>query len=677
MTQFAPVEIFQRVLLAARSGRFDEAAIAAAQALADHPDDQRMLALGGAIELRRGQFERAASLLAPALQANPDDATVRGNLAEAKFHCGAIGEAIALCDDQAIARDPSRRLLQLAAYLAQESGDHERAVELYSNVVAEQPKDWSSWNNLGNNYRALADYPKAIDALVRAAQLQPSAQAIRINLANAYFHGGEPASGEALLREAIQLDPTDPVPLRTLFDQYSKMGRDEAALGAIREAVKLAPDDAEAHAEHGREAAKQTLYDESEAAYRTALKLRPDLAAAFIGLASNFERANQEHRFEALHAEAIESGVDARVLDYIDAMRLRREGRFEDAFAAIDRAGELPLAGQSRPIRGAILDRLGRYDEAFETFEAMNAATAEHMDQPRVRAREYSDMVKTSLERISAGWYESWTPAPQDNRPPPTFLGSFPRSGTTLLDTMLMSAPNVLVLEEQPFIPMMEQEAGGLEALAGMSEQQLVDARRSYWDRVAAYGPLREDSHVIDKQPLHTNNVPAIKRLFPDARFILAMRHPCDVLLSCYITNFRTNAAMSNFLTLQDAAALFDLTFSHWEKAQSVFNLPVKTIVYERLVENSERELRPLFDWLGLTWTEQSGDHTSAARSRGVVRTASYAQVTEPIYTRARGRWHNYRTHLEPVLETMRPWAEKFGYSLDDGRIPDWPDQAE
>jgi Sulfotransferase family len=206
---------------------------------------------------------------------------------------------------------------------------------------------------------------------------------------------------------------------------------------------------------------------------------------------------------------------------------------------------------------------------------------------------------------------------------------------------MLMSAPDVLVLEEQPFIPLMEQEAGGLEALASMEPDQLEVARAAYWERVAAYGPLGQNTQVIDKQPLHTNNIPAIKRLFPDARFILAMRHPCDVVLSCYVTNFRTNAAMSNFLTLDDAAKLYDLTFRHWEAAQSVFQMPVKTVVYERLVEDTPRELMPLFEWLGFSWPGNDVDHTDAARARGVVRTASYAQVTEPVYQRSRGRWQN------------------------------------
>ena len=169
---------------------------------------------------------------------------------------------------------------------------------------------------------------------------------------------------------------------------------------------------------------------------------------------------------------------------------------------------------------------------------------------------------------------------------------------------------------------------------------------------------------LIDKSPLFLSKVPLIKRLFPEARFILALRHPCDVLLSCFMSNFRLNRAMSNFLRLEDAAQLYDLSFRHWERANGLFDVAAHPIVYERLIEDVEAEVRPLFDWLGLEWHPQALDHTSTARSRGLITTASYSQVTEPIYKRAAGRWHRYRAHLEPVLPVLAPWAEKFGYTL-------------
>jgi hypothetical protein len=179
---------------------------------------------------------------------------------------------------------------------------------------------------------------------------------------------------------------------------------------------------------------------------------------------------------------------------------------------------------------------------------------------------------------------------------------------------------------------------------------------------------------VIDKQPLHANKIQTIMRFFPDARIILALRHPCDVMLSCFLTNFRTNHAMSNFLDLHEGAELYDLTFRQLQRAKEAFGFKIGTVVYERLVEDKSRELRPLFDWLGMEWPGDDADHRDAARARGVVRTASYSQVTEPLYKRAAGRWTQYRAQLEPIFPILKPWIDKFGYSLDDGRHPDWPE---
>jgi len=197
-----------------------------------------------------------------------------------------------------------------------------------------------------------------------------------------------------------------------------------------------------------------------------------------------------------------------------------------------------------------------------------------------------------------------------------------------------------------------------------MDEDKLRQAQRRYFELAANHAELRPQSLLIDKSPLYLQRVPQILRLFPDARFILALRHPADVLLSCFMSNFRLNSSMSNFLRLDTAAEFYDLTFSMWERAGDVFAMPVQTVVYEKMIEDPEGQLRPVVESLGLDWRSNMVDHQSTAQSRGTIKTASYAQVTEPLYRSAAGRWLHYRKHLEPVLPTLRPWIEKFGYGL-------------
>jgi hypothetical protein len=156
---------------------------------------------------------------------------------------------------------------------------------------------------------------------------------------------------------------------------------------------------------------------------------------------------------------------------------------------------------------------------------------------------------------------------------------------------------------------------------------------------------------------------PLIHRLFPDARFIFAARHPCDAVLSCFMQDFVLNPAMANFLTLEDSARLYDLALVFWTRARQILPLHVHTLRYEALVEDKERELRALLAFLGLDWDARVLDNEATAKARGPIATPSYAQVAQPLYTRARGRWERYREQMKPVLPILLPWAKRLGYS--------------
>lgn len=656
-------EAVRRIAALARGGQLDAAAIQLVEAIAQHPGDAVLSALGGAIEFHRGQFKRAIPYLEVAFREKPNDLTIRINLAESHFHEGNHAAALALCDEAIALADPSLRLARLGAHLAQAQEDFPLAIRLYRHLVKCDAKDWSLWNNLGNALGFEGDHEGAVEALQKAVALAPDSKPIRINLGNALIDAGNGDEAEAVLTRAGKDFADDATPFLSLFNLYRLVGREDDAYAAIAEAARRAPDDASIQSDHGQEAARRNRYDEAEAAFETAVRLDPKLGPPYVGLASVYERMNREVELEPLKIRAEAAGTDAQSMSYIDALRFKRAEAFDDAFAALEAAGDVIVPGRKHHLRGIMLDRMGRHDEAFEAFTAMNEHWQADPSMPTERARQYRDMIVTATDVLTPEWLRSWTPAlPFEDRPSPIFIVGFPRSGTTLLDTMLMADPRVRVLEEEPFLAEAEAELGGVEALATATEDQVRAAREGYFRRAAAICELDAESIVVDKHPMHLNKVPVIRRLFPGARFVLAMRHPCDVLLSCYITNFRINAAMANFLDLDDAAALYDLTFTHWEKARALFDVPVATIIYERLVEDTEGQLEPVFDWLGLQWPGKAFDHTKAARARGTVATASYAQVTEPIYSRAKGRWTKYRRHLERIHPVLAPWIERYGH---------------
>jgi len=670
-------DLLRQIAMLARSNRLDEAALQVTTATLAYPNDPVLAALGGAVEFHRGRYDRAVPYLEKAHARQPGDLTVRANLAEALFQVGRAAEALRLCDDASAKSDPSLRLARLGAHLAQEAEDFERAVRLYRHVLAKTPDDWSLWNNLGNALTGAGAVAEAAEALKRAVKLAPDAAPIRVNLGNALLDAERFEEGEATLRQAASDFPLDAKPLVALADFYRLSGREDEAFETLGEAARRAPDDAELLSDYGQQAGQRNEYEIAEASYEAALALRADLGPSIVGLAALFERTNREAELDPLRDRAIANAVDAQSIAYIDALRFKRAERFEDALAALEAAGDAVIPHRRHQLRGIMLDRLGSYDAAFAEFAAMNADRLEDPSRPAERAQAYREHVAADCALVGKDWVESWAPAdPAPERPAPMFLVGFPRSGTTLLDTMLMAAPGTLVLEEEPFVNEVEQSLGGTAALPGLDADAIAEARRRYFALVASAGDLGPDSLVIDKHPLHLNKVPVIRRLFPEARFILALRHPCDVLLSCFLTNFRTNPGMSNFLALDTSAELYDLTFAYWTKMRALFDLPVQTVVYERLVSDPRRELQPVFDALGLARPGDDFDHRETARSRGIVRTASYAQVTEPLYTRSAGRWRRYEAQLAPVIERIRPWIEQFGYSVEDDRVPGWGEAA-
>ena len=673
MSDASTAHVINRIGQAARSGRLDEAAALAAQAKAERLNEPTLFALGGAIEFHRRQFAHAVDYLEEAIAHFPDDAVIRANLAESLYQIDEKQKALSLCQLDFAKGDPSLRLARLGGFLAQESGDYKQAVALYRHVVKSASSDWEAWNNLGNALRGDDDLESSVAALEHAVALAPEQRPACVNLANGLFEVGRVDEAEKRLMRLAEEDKNDPIPFLSLFAMYRATGREDEAYEAIKAAAAAAPSDASIQSDFGQEAARRNEYDDAEAAFEQAVRLDPRLGPPFVGLASVYERMNREDELTPLRDRANAAGADDETLAFIDALRFKRDGMLEAAFDALQRSGDVVVPGRKFHLRGAILDRLGRPGEAMEAFNEMNAHWRADPSQPTLRAKEYRDAVQHGMDILSPNWVSSWKPFnPPERQRAPIFLVGFPRSGTTLLDTMLMAEPNTLVLEEEPFIGEVERALGGVEALPDLDEGALLNAREQYFAMVAEQGALTADTIVVDKHPMHLNKAPTIARLFPDAQFVLILRHPCDVLLSCYLTNFRVNMAMANFLDIDDAATLYDMTFTHWEKARGILNFPVHTVVYERLVTDQHRELAPLFDGLGFSSLDQDFDHRKAARARGTVRTASYSQVTEPIYTRATGRWRRYREFLEPVLPKLEPWITRFGYGLDDDGVLPW-----
>jgi hypothetical protein len=227
-----------------------------------------------------------------------------------------------------------------------------------------------------------------------------------------------------------------------------------------------------------------------------------------------------------------------------------------------------------------------------------------------------------------------------------------------------MGHPGTAIAEEEPMLSEVAKRVGDLSRLPGMDAGEVESLRRLYFEVAEQHVPEAREQLLVDKNPLAMGSIPVIHRLFPTAPLIFMERHPCDVVLSCFMTRFQPTGLGTNFVTLEDTALLYDEMARLWATSAEIFPVNAHSVRYERLVEDPEAELRPLAGFLGLEWMPQLLDHRATAKRRTFIRTPSYAQVTEALNANAVRRWTRYRKQMDQVLPIIEPWAKRLGYEL-------------
>lgn len=541
-------------------------------------------------------------------------------------------------------------------------GELARAILSGEAAARQEPDDGGLRLFVGMLHARRRDLKKAVPHLSRAAALIPGNPVPRLELARALAGVGRIDEAEAALR-GVPESGAELIRVRALI--AAQRGAHDQAAGLYRAAVARDPRDFESWGNLGR--ALLALGDGAGAigALRQALALRPDLAPLRIPLAEALERGNRLDELDTLVGTFAAAGVPAGDSALVRARLLHRRGDDKAALAAAEAAPRNRDAGGRAQLIGRISDRLGRHLAAFAAFLEMNRADGAGTDAARHAARAFRDQIALHSDTMSPSWYRSWAAADHvPTRPPPFFLFGFPRSGTTLIDTMLAGHRDLVILEERPVLHAAAEKLGGIERLAGLDAREVAALRAAYFEALDREAPHAAGKRVVDKLPFGMLDAALVHRLFPDARILFAERHPCDVVLSGFMTRFDPSGGMANFLELRELAALYDAAMTCWRRAREAMPLDVHPIRYESLIEDPEAELRALAAFLGLAWDPAMLDHVASAHRRGHIATPSYAQVAAPLYASARGRWEQYREQLAPVLPVLAPWCEAMGYEV-------------
>jgi tetratricopeptide (TPR) repeat protein len=252
---------------------------------------------------------------------------------------------------------------------------------------------------------------------------------------------------------------------------------------------------------------------------------------------------------------------------------------------------------------------------------------------------------------------------------PPVFMIGFPRSGTTLLETMLDQHPQIVGLSERPLISKVIKKINQrfnnkniVKNLPKLNEEYILELRQYYLELASEYNTEIENKVLIDKMPLNTINIPLIKILFPNAKFIVNLRHPLDVVLSSFQQNFVANNEMAFLFTLEGCVNRYKQVFSFFEECNDKLELNHIKVKYEDLIENKENECSRIFNYLGVSNSINLDEFQDYAQEK-VINTASRNQVTKKIYTTSRYKWKNYQEQLAHHKERLNYFIDKYGYT--------------
>lgn len=307
--------------------------------------------------------------------------------------------------------------------------------------------------------------------------------------------------------------------------------------------------------------------------------------------------------------------------------------------------------------KASLLDRAGRFEEANKWYEKQN---------------EFYRSDKTSvtpfdrhrfIERIKVTANLNVPKLPFEDRNAYFMMLGFPRSGTTLLENMLASHPAIETFEEIPSWESMSQimSSFALKKLA-LPADIAVKARARYYREIDQNKKKLGADIFIDKLPIRSAEAVMLEKMFPQMKYIFSIRHPYDVVLSCFKQHFAPNGAMDNFTTIEDACHLYDFAMSQWFKIFSLESEQVCYVHYHRLLENLPDEVTRVLKFVGTDWDDGILQFAKRSDDRGS-RTPSYSKVRQGVSLGVQTSWRNYAfLFRRPEARPLDRWLKFFGY---------------
>ena len=486
----------------------------------------------------------------------------------------------------------------------------------------------------------------AVDALAALHREWPEKLAHCARLASLLDSIGQTGSAIATYEQFFQRSPNTATALFNVALLYKKEKRYAEARIAYQEAIELGiTDPQQVYSNLGVLYSELHDADNARLMYERALEIVPDYLPALFNLAGLLEELGQRENAIACYEKilAIEPRHHESRARIVHATRITSEQDtlLADLRQAIREAGSDHFGVEILQYAlGKALDELGRYDDAFEAYEAANLLARSRIPAYDRAATERA--FNLLIELFDASWIEKVRSSSTFS---PVFVCGLFRSGSTLTEQLLASHPGISAGGELDLLPWLlaRRFASYPQGAANATPEALQAVADEYQSRLLEVFP--DKGIVTDKRPDNFLHLGLITAMFPSARIVYTRRNAIDNCLSMYFQQL--GGALSYSTDLDDTVHYYKLherLMAHW---QSVLSDNIYTIDYDDLVREPEPAVRRLLAFLGLEWDERSLD---LAQARNLVKTASVWQVRDQISSRSVQRWRNYAAHLGRIL---------------------------
>lgn len=504
---------------------------------------------------------------------------------------------------------------------------------------------------LGNVHFAVKDFERARAAYQQAARLEPNSGEHRFNLALALDRLGDREGAERELREGVRRAPSH-VPCHVNLGQLlSDTGRFHDAIEVLEKATAMSPNSIHAWISLGNALRFSEQGERAVAAYRRAVQLAPGHAQVLMNLGQMLREIGHTEEAVATLRQAVAAAPDL-VSARLALAQATRHARSDEEFEVIENLAKQPEAHGVRAAdvlfaHSKVLDDVGDHDGAFAQMLAANAA--------RRATFSYSiDDERTRFDRIRAVFdaqrVASFTGLGHPDATP-VFVIGMPRSGTTLVEQILASHPDVEGAGETDHLATVlaakTLPGGHPEAFVAADAEAVRAAGAGYVERLRR--GRSEVRFIVDKQPTNFVFAGAIRAILPNAHIVHCVRDARDTCLSVLRQNFEHDLRFAfDQVEVARYHLLYEQLMAHWHAVLGPG--AVLDVRYEDLVTDLEGGARRMLDHLGLPWDPTVLEFHRTART---VRTASLEQVRRPVYTASIGQWRRWQERLRPMLDVL------------------------